>query len=355
VLIPHLPPPFGDLTFFPLSSQHITKRKNLTSFDFRPLINSTAKKTTTIMGFTIRPSSATALTGHTSLTDCVNGVGVSMLLNHCPQQHDDPSTLNETLSVSRPSPPRGKQLQYSRGGFRRTVLRKKGSSSSAAPSSPSSLSLLNSRRSKSATNETTHCIDIIETALVELNKPIKQDEQQRPSLLSSKQKKARRVRFAPISEHQFIPSTLFNGLSKKDIQNGWWTSHDTEKTCQEQRELVRVFQISEPRAMSDYCHLLKLCLSESNEKDLQNPLDKDVFLVLPMVTKSMRGLEADVAPSLKKIRLTYRREVLKCAANVPQNVTRDLRDRILAARSATLSLPIRRLARVTGAADATEC
>jgi hypothetical protein len=235
-------------------------------------------------------------------------------------------------------------------------LRPKDSSSSSSAPSPSAVKFLNSRRSKISKDETAKCLDIIEMALVELNKNKKtQDEQ--PSLLSPEQKKAHRVRFAPKSEHQFIPSTLVNGLSRADIQNGWWTSRDTEQTCQEQRELVRAFQTAEPRAMSDYFHLLKLCLCESKEEDslLTPPHDNDVSLVLPIVTASMRGLEVDLAPTLKKIRRAYRREVLNCAAKVPENLNRDLRDRMLAARSATLSLPIRRLARVTGQADATDC
>lgn len=304
----------------------------------------------TNMAFTIRPSSATSLTSNTSFTDSVNSVGVSMPVVQSPQ-HEDPSRLNEKLSDSTPSSPSGKQLQYSLGGFRRTVVRQKGSLSSSSYS----LSFLNSRRSKSSKNETTNCMDIIETALVELNKHKKQDEQQRPSLLSTEQKKARRVRFAPKSKHQFIPSTLFNGLSKEDIEKGWWTTRDKEKTCQEQRELVQAFRTSEPRALSDYYKLLRRCLSECNEDDLQTSHEDDVFLVLAMVTTSMRGLEVEVAPSLKKIRRTYRREVLNCAAKIPTNLSRDLRDGMLAARSAKLSLPIRRLARVTGEADATEC
>jgi hypothetical protein len=319
--------------------------------------STTEKITGASMGFTIQPTSATALTSNTTSTNCVKDAGVSMLVVHGPQRLD-PTTLDEKVSVLTSSSPSGSQLQYALGGFRRPVLRPKDSSSSSA-SSPSSSKFLNSRRSKSSKNQTTNCLDIIETALVELNKNKKQDkQQQRPSLLlSPEQKKARRVRFAPTSEHQFIPSTLFHGLSKEDIQNGWWTSRDTERTCQEQRELVRAFQTSEPRAMSDYFHLLKLCLCESKEEDLlpKSPHHNDVFLVLPMATTSMRGLEVDLAPTLKKIRRTYRREVLNCASKIPPNLNRDLRDRMLAARSATLSLPIRRLARVTGEADAIEC
>jgi hypothetical protein len=318
------------------------------------------------MGFMIKSSSATKLsTASSSSRETDSSAGESsMFLVHGPQH---PTTLSEK--------PHGKQHQYSLGGIRRTLLRHK-VPSSLTPSS--SLSYFNTRRSKSTKHEI--CMDIIETALIEMNKhaplpattcAVRQQEepkqQAQQALSSPKQQTSHRVRFAPPSEYQVIPSTLCNGLTKEDIQNSWWTSKDTANTFQELREIIGSFLASEPRTMSDFGHLLSHCHEASSDNNslldsnhnhtltARDELQQGVLLILPMVEASMRGLEIDLAPGLREIRRTYQREVLKCADRLPQNLNRDLKDRMLATRSANLSRPLRMLARVMGEADAVEC
>ena len=168
-------------------------------------------------------------------------------------------------------------------------------------------------------------VDIIKTALQELGIE---------DAVTSRQGK--RVRFNTACD-QTCPSP--QPLSPEEIDATWWKRSDFDESLSAFRASVGSHRIEYQEKLAQ---IIALC-NESENDVLEDVTTKHL---VPIET---RGLEPDVAPILKIYRRKHSQTVLQFRA--PQNLPKDLQQRMLSARSMHLSRPHKALAHLLAQAD----
>lgn len=146
------------------------------------------------------------------------------------------------------------------------------------------------------------------------------------------------------SKSQFICPDRWE-LTPEEIQNAWWNATDFEQFFSAYRRSLRDCR----EHCSDWIEDLVLVVRSCNRSASFDPHEMDVEVSL--IRHEIRGMEADVAPVLKYMRKKHSQAVLQYMDRIPKHFNTHLRDRMLAARSMQLSLPLSLFAFVVGQAD----
>jgi hypothetical protein len=136
-------------------------------------------------------------------------------------------------------------------------------------------------------------------------------------------------------------------LTEEDIERLWWMKQEIFQVYEEARAVVTYYRNYRSDYLKDFIELFSMCAK--SPKSLRKSSFGD-----PESREAARGLERHIHDILPKYRNKFIATLLDIQDKIPSDMSPDLRDRILCAKSLQLSKPSRALATFIGQQDSSE-